>query len=251
MKFTCLVVDDNPIERDVVTMLLNKSGVFSQVTECEGAAAAISIIGNQHIDVVYCDIDMGDFSGIELLKSLQNPPVFVFVTSYGEYAIESYQIDAFDFIVKPVTAERILKSVQKVTAYLELKEQATKNQLENIQEVPAGTSDHFFIRENHEITRLKYSDVFYMESMGDFTVIYTEDKKYITLVNLKNMEAQLPDAHFRRIHKQYIINLSHIQSISQSHVMLISKKQVPISLANRQEFLEKFVEQKTITRFRK
>lgn len=251
MKYTCLVVDDNPIERDVLSMHLRKSGLFHVLEACDGAKNALLTLGKEEVDVVYCDIDMGEFSGIELLKSLKKPPVFVFVTSFEEYAAESYKIDAFDFIVKPATAERVHTSAKKVIAYLDLKKLADRYLTENLTEIPSDTSDYFFIRENHEITRLQYSEVHYMESMGDFTIVHTEGRKHITLVNLKNMEAQLPSNKFRRIHKQYIINLSHIQTIGQNHVVLRNQQQIPISLANRQEFLGSYVEEKTITRFKK
>ena len=243
MAYTCLIVDDNEIERDAIEMYLRKINGFEIVGVCSSGIEAASFITNRSIDVVFSDIDMPELSGMGLLKSIKNPPVFIFVTSFTEYAAESFNLDALDFIVKPATYERLLKSTSKAIEYLDLKNSATQ---QVFADPPPAPENYFFLKETKGYTRLNYDDVVYIESMGDFSKIFTATNKHITLVNLKNLEKQLP-ATFLRVHKQYIINLNQIATISTNEIHLNHDHKVPLSIANKQELMEKIID-KTLSR---
>ncbi|WP_231463683.1 LytTR family DNA-binding domain-containing protein [Pedobacter sp. Leaf132] len=243
--YNCLVVDDNEIERDAITMHLGKIPNLNIVSICKDGVEAVDIINKNQIDIVFSDIDMPELSGTSLLKTLKNKPVFIFITSHNEYAAESFDLDAIDFVVKPATFERLLKSANKAIEYIELRKAASFVKSDIKQE-----DEYFFFRETKGITKLKYSDVIYMESMGDFSKIYTADDKHIILVGLKNLEKQLPN-QFMRVHKQYIINTNAICTLTTHEVHLEHKYIVPVSAAAKQELLENVIEKKTLSRFKK
>jgi two-component system LytT family response regulator len=244
--YRCLIVDDNEIERDLVEMFLQKIDRFEIVATCDNGITAASIIRNEPIDIVFSDIDMPDLSGLSLLKSIKNPPEFIFITSYAEYAAEGFNLDALDFIVKPVTYERLLKACHKAIEYLDLKRAVDQKEFT---EAPQPEENHFFLKETKGYTRLNYDDVIYIESMGDFSKIFTATNKHITLVNLKNLEKQLP-AIFTRVHKQYIINLNQITTITTNAIQLTSDYTVPLSIANKPDLMDKIVH-KTLSRHTK
>ncbi len=246
MAYTCLIIDDNEIERDAIEMYLRKINRFEIIGVCSSGIEAATLIANESIDIVFSDIDMPELSGMGLLKSLKNPPIFIFITSFSEHAAESFNLDALDFIVKPATYERLLKSSNKAIEYLELRNLASQKVLAD---PPSPQEDHFFLKETKGYTRLNYNDVIYIESMGDFSKIFTATNKHITLVNLKNLEKQLPPI-FLRVHKQYIINLNQISTISTNEIHLNHDHTVPLSIANKQELMEK-IAGKTLSRHTK
>lgn len=227
-------------------LYLGKVPECSVVAVCENGLDALQAIEQQEVDIVFSDIEMPELTGFSLLKSLKKAPVFVFVSSHSEYALESYNLDVIDFMVKPVTFERVLKSAGKAMEYIELKRASS-----DLPQQAAYTTrdDHFFIRESNDLVKLLYADVAYIESMGNFSKIYTvSDKRHITLVNLKNLEAQLPAAHFTRVHKQYIINHDHISAISAEEIRIAGKFVLPLSQSFRQELLDKVVNRNIVTR---
>ncbi|GGI24605.1 LytR/AlgR family response regulator transcription factor [Pedobacter mendelii] len=246
MIYSCLIVDDNEIDRDAIEMHIKKISSLKIVAICSDGVEAANFLANNAVDIVFSDIDMPELSGMALLKTLKNKPIFIFITSYSQYAAESFDLDALDFVVKPATFERLLKGTNKAIEYLELKK-LMYNSAENI---PKLSDDYFFFRETKGITKLNYSDVIYIESMGDFSKIYTKDDKHIILVGLKNLEKQLPNS-FSRVHKQYIINVDHISTVTAHEVHLTNNFMVPISSTNRQELLDTIIDKKTLSRFKK
>jgi len=244
-KYRCLIADDNMLERDALEMHLGKIPQLEIAAVCENGLEALQRLTAEDIDIVFSDIEMPELSGFSLLKTLKKAPVFVFVSSHGEYAIESYNLDVIDFIVKPVMFDRALKAANKAIEYIELKSAATTSNTS----MAAVQENYFFIRESNDLVKIMYDDVAYVESMGDFSKIFTvDDKRHITLVSLKNLEIQLPRDHFTRIHKQYIINHRHITAISADEIKISGKYTLPLSQSFRQELLDKVVNDKMVTR---
>lgn len=248
MIFNCIIADDNMIERDLLSMFISKVPHLNVVAVCEDGLQAAAVIASQPVDIVFCDIDMPDLTGIGLLKSLKNPPTFVFVTSYKDYAVESFDLDVIDFMVKPVSFERVLKAVNKATEHVKLKASASLA-ADSLEAGDTATDDHFFIKENQGITRLKYADVIFVESMGDFSKIHTTHKQtHVVLSNLKSMEAQLPGNVFKRVHKQHIVNLNHIGTVTATDIHFLNKEVIPVSGTYRQQLLDAFVNKELIKR---
>jgi len=251
MTYSCLIVDDNEIERDAIEMHLKKIPSLNIIAVCSNGIEASQILSTVSVDIVYSDIDMPELSGMDLLKSIKKQPLFIFITSFSEYAAESFNLDALDFIVKPATFERILKATNKAIEYIELRKQVNKLPVENLINDDKKDDDYFFFRETKGITKLKYNDVIYIESMGDFSKLFTSIDKHVILVSLKNLEKQLPSKIFSRVHKQYIINITHIVTLTNHEVHLDHNFLVPISASNRQELLERSIDKKILSRFLK
>jgi len=250
MKYTCIIVDDNEIERDALEMHLKKIPSLDIIKVCKSGIEAADVLSHTDIDLVFSDIDMPELSGMALLKSIKNRPLFIFITSHSEYAVESYDLDAIDFVVKPATFERILKSANKAIEYLELKKQVSYEPIEDA-DLKKNNDDYFYFRETKGISKLKYDDVIYIESMGDFSKLFTSNNKHVILVSLKNLEKQLPSEIFTRVHKQYMININHITTLTNHEVHLDFNFVVPISTANRQDLLENSIDKKILSRFTK
>ena len=250
MLYKCIIVDDNEIERDALEMHLKKIPSLEIIKVCTSSIEAANFLSNNDVDLVFSDIDMPELSGTALLKSIKSKPLFVFITSHSEYAVESYDLDAIDFIVKPATFERILKSVNKSVEYLELKKQLNNEVFDGF-DIRKNQDDFFYFRETKGISKLRYNDVIYIESMGDFSKLFTNTDKHVILVSLKNLEKQLPNEIFTRVHKQYIINNNHIATLTNHEVHLNFGYIVPISASNRQELMEKSIDKKILSRFTK
>jgi two-component system LytT family response regulator len=243
MIYRCLVADDNLIDRDLITKYLSKIDGIVIAAVCTDGFEASKVLADQHIDILFSDIDMPYLSGIGLVKNLKHPPVTVFITSHKDYAAEGFNLDVIDFIVKPLNFDRFYQAVNKAMAYLSLKNIANGNsdaandKQETSDNIHAA-SEYFFIKETNGITRIRYSDVLYIESLGDYSKVFTQNgEKHVTLVSLKSMQRQLPEHQFKRIHKQYIVNLSHIVTITANEVVLLNKQTIPISASSRLEVI--------------
>ncbi len=247
MSYRCILVDDNLLERDDLESQLRKIPQLEIVGVAENGIEASSMLAANPVDIVFTDIDMPGLNGLSLVRSLRNRPAIIIITAHPEYAIQGFELDVVDFVAKPVMFERLLQSVQKAGDYLRMQQM---KQTATVSDAPTDEKDnYFFIREATTLTRLQFQDVAYIESKGDFSKVYTlGDKSHLTLVSLKNLEASLPSAMFLRVHKQYIINLTHISTIGQEELVLDGRFSVPLSASFRQTLLDKVVDRKLISR---
>jgi DNA-binding LytR/AlgR family response regulator len=258
MKYKCLIVEDNILERDSLEQKLKKIDGVTLKSSVGSGLEAVEYLKRNEIDIVFSDIDMPDLSGIELLKSLKNPPIFIFITSHTEHAAESFELDVIDYIIKPIKLERLIKAVNKAIEFL-----ATKNKTVSEMPVKQGApvavpeltrtidaQEYFFIKENNTHLKLNMGEVFLIESMGDFSKITTgSNKTHMVLVSLKNLEKQLPNHIFLRVHKQYIINILHIKNIASAEIKLTNNLIIPLSLAYKQQLQDNLINKKSLTRF--
>lgn len=258
MKYRCLIIEDNLLERDALEMKVKKiDGLVLKASLADGLEA-ISVLKTEQIDIVFSDIDMPELSGIELLKSLKYPPVFIFISSYSEHAAESFELDVIDYIVKPVKMERLIKAVGKAIEYIRAKAGMQKGlPAKSTTPVPLydfvrsiDAQQFFFIKENNTHSKVNMGDVLYIESMGDFSKIYTvQQKTHLVLIGLKNLEKQLPSDLFLRVHKQYIVNILHIKNISAVDIRLSNNSVLPVSIAYKQTLQDNLINKKSLTRF--
>jgi len=242
--YKCLIAEDNLLDRDAIQLFLSKISKLHIAAVCSSGSEAAELLKQGGIDIVFSDIDMPGLSGIELVQSLSQPPVFIFISGFSEYAADSYNLDVIDFVVKPVNLQRLEKAAAKAIEYIELKKRightVTQEAIHEPVSPAVDASDHFFIKENFEYTRIDIASLLYIESMGNFSRLLTlQQKKHITLVSLKNMESQLPAHIFMRVHKQYIINLQHIVSVSSEGVVVLTGgQQVPLGDMYKASLLE-------------
>jgi two-component system LytT family response regulator len=216
LTINTLLADDNELHREEMHGYLGRIPGLNIIASCADPFAARDILLSQPVDVVFLDIEMPGLTGIELIKTIPSPPLFIFSTSYSNYAADGFEMDAVDFMVKPVTYERVLRAVNKATRLLQWKKEAA-----GVEQFSVNDADSFFIKDNHEFVRIAFADVEYIESLGNFVNIFLAGgKKLIALVSLKNMELQLPAQYFIRISRIHIVNRKKITAVSSEQVSL-------------------------------
>lgn len=226
----CLVVDDEPIARNGMVEHIGQVDFLNTVAICKNAIEASTVLDNYSVDLVFLDIQMPKITGIDFLKNLSNPPLVVFTTAYPQYAIEGYELNVLDYLLKPVSFERFFKAVLKAQSYLQLK---AKQETEI-------TESYFFIKSNQKIEKIMLEDILYIEALSNYVILYTKSKKHIVYMSFKGIESQLPKHLFLKIHKSYIVAISAIQTIDNNQVMLANQslplsKSYKIAVMNRVE----------------
>lgn len=215
---TCIIIDDEPLALDLLETYIPKvpflelKGAFSNPFE------ASDYLKNNAVDLVFLDIQMPDITGIQWLKTLSQPPIVIFTTAYSKYAVEGFNLDVLDYLLKPFDFKRFLKAVNKAHDYLLL--------LQNVDN--QAINNHFFVKSEYQTIKIDFDTVLYIESMDDYCRIFlTNGKSILTLCSMKKMVEQLPPTLFCRVHRSYIIALSKIEKIVRKNVV-ISKKEIPI-----------------------
>ena len=235
-NYNCLIVDDEHLARTLLENYLAKIPFLDLSGKCKNPLEAMKIMKEQKIDILFLDIQMPEITGIEFLKTLTDPPVVILTTAYQEYALESYQLDVTDYLLKPFSLERLVKAVNKAVKLLELKNSAgQKSVAEQIQE----TEKNFLnIKVDHKIKRVSYDEIQFIEGMKEYLAVYTKSEKFITLDSLKNFEEKLPSNKFIRIHKSYIVSIDKISSLDGNQVN-INNKLLPIGKSYKTELIKK------------
>lgn len=256
MKYRCLIVEDNMLERDALELILKKIDQVTVEACLSDGVQAVSYLQKHEIDIVFSDIDMPDLSGIELLKSMKTPPVFIFISAHPEHAAESFNLDVVDYIVKPAKLDRVIKATHKAIEHIQANSRRTDEPVSAQQPVAVeyvrsiDAHEYFFVKEKNAYVKVNMGDVLYIESMGDFSRIMTSSQRsHFVLVSLKNLEKQLPEKIFLRVHKQYIVNILHVANISSAEIKLANNTSIPVSAVYRQQLLDEVVSKKTLTRF--
>lgn len=229
MEYKCMIVEDNLVEKDMLVSLLQDFEKLKLVAVCGNGMEAAQALQKMEVDIVFSDIDMPKLSGIGLLQSLKNPPVFIFTSAYKQYAAESYDLDVADFIVKPVVPSRLLRAVSKAIEHVERNRK---------QVLPSGPgkeiAQDFYINTSKGLVKVLVKEVAYIESVANYSKIYTiGGKHFLVLANLKSLEAQLPSDIFIRVHRQYIVNKENIKVINPTSVALDGNYEVPLSTTHR------------------
>jgi DNA-binding LytR/AlgR family response regulator len=231
----CLVVDDEPIAREGILEYIRQIDYLNPVAQCKSAAEAAGLLQKNKIDLVFIDIQMPKLSGIEFVKALADPPLVIFTTAYSEYALEGFELDVVDYLLKPISFARFLKSAEKAQSYFN-----ARNKEVSI------SQDFFFIKCNGKIEKIVMADVIYIEAMANYVIIYTRQKKYITYLTFSGIEEQLPTQLFVKIHKSYLVAISAIQTIDGNEV-ITSLMRLPMSKNYRNDVMNR-IESRLIKR---
>lgn len=199
----CLIVDDEPLAADVIESFVAKMPHLNLVAKLNSATEALSVLKSEKIDLVFLDIQMPEITGLELFKTLRNPPIVIFTTAYPNYALESYEIDAADYLLKPISFDRFVKALNKA-------EERLKGTSTDSSEKP----EYIFVKADGKLVRINIQDICYVEGLKDYVIIHTMNSKVVTHNTMKNIEALLlTDDNFIRIHRSYIINLRFVKEI--------------------------------------
>jgi len=220
----CLIVDD---ERPAIRLLsgyVEKSPSLALAGTCEDALSALEFLRANPVDMMLLDIHMPDLTGLEMLKSLHTPPLTVLTTAYTDYALQGFELDVVDYLVKPISFARFNQAIERVVTRRPQPEAAPLKQ------------DHFFVRSDHRLVKLIYSDILYIEGLAQYVKIFTPKKMYVVLKTLKAMEALLPRQRFLRVHRSYIVNWDRIQAVY-GNTLEIAERDIPIGKSYREDVL--------------
>lgn len=230
---TCLVVDDEPFARDLMENYIARIPFLQPVAFCEDAMEAIDVLQRQHIDLLFSDIQMPNINGLEMIRSLSDPPFIIFTTASREHAIAGFELDAVDYLVKPISFDRFLKAVNKARTIIQQKHlQLLAAEVARPKTSPVN---HLFVKDNNKFTKISFDDILYIEGMKDYIKILCQDKTVITYMRMKGIEDVLPADQFFRIHKSYIVRLQAIKSLMGNTVEVINGHSIIISKTARQD----------------
>lgn len=230
--YKCLVVDDEPMARDILRRYIEKLPVLQLIGECSNAIDALLFLQTNPVDLIFLDIRMPELLGTEFVQSLCNPPKIIFTTAFKEYALDGFELDAVDYLLKPVRFERFLKAVNKAFP----KESQEQDDELLSREKKTGT-DFIYLRVDRKLVKIILSEVLYIESARDYVRVFTKDKSYITRQTISSVEAMLSGNDFVRIHRSFIISVTQIKSFT-NELVEIGNKELPIGKLYRNSFMK-------------
>ena len=216
MKLNCIIVDDEPVARKLLEEYIQDVDFLELKGKAENPVKANVLLNNNKIDLMFLDINMPKLSGIEFLRTSHALPLTIMTTAYAEYAVEGFELDVMDYLVKPFSFERFLKAVNKTKEYYELKRK----------ELQAPVHNYFFVKCDGKIEKIFYDELLYVEALLNYVILHTEKKKMIVYLTVKGIAEQLPPGKFLKVHKSYIVNTGKIKSIEGNEINLGTAKVV-------------------------
>jgi len=231
MKVRCIAIDDEPAALGILQHYMQKTPFLEPCGTFLNPLEALDFLNSHAVDLLFLDIHMPDLNGIDLLRSLKRRPKVIFTTSHREYALEGFQLNAVDYLLKPITFAQFLKAANKVRDFAEPKEEAPTLPKGS---VPTPLDGFLFIKVDQMMVRLNFADIAIVEGNRDYLLIHTRDgRSLLTLQTLSQLLEKLPAAHFARVHRSFIVNLSQCDALDKHHVQL-GKRQIPIGKSYRE-----------------
>ena len=231
-KVSCIIVDDEPVAREIIASFVAKINDLELVATCKNVSEAFTVLQNETIQLIFLDINMPEISGLSLAKSIKHKSQVIFTTAYREYAIEGFDLQAVDYLLKPISFDRFLKAVQKYFD-LHVTKETERNEL-----VPVEKEASIFVRSDRKMVKVRFNEIRYIESLSDYVKIFTNQETIVTRETISNIESKLPSKDFLRTHRSYIVSMSQINSYTNEFVEL-EKKAIPISRSYKENVLKK------------
>jgi two-component system LytT family response regulator len=233
----CIIIDDEPLAVDLLKDFVSKVESLELVNTFNNAIDAISAINKTEVDLIFLDIEMPHFTGIDFIKAIEKKPLIIFTTAYSNYAVEGFDFGAVDYLIKPIPFNRFLKAVVRAQHIFSPPEVVPTSISPVI--VAEESNNFMFVRAEYENIKINYADILFVEGLKDYVKIYTIGGKYVlTLMSLIKLENSLSHKGFSRIHRSYIVNLAHIKSIQKNKVLIVDKR-LPISESYKTAFFNK------------
>ncbi len=233
-----IIVDDEPLAQDVLETYIEKIPELNLVKKCSNALEANEALKEEEVDLMLLDIQMPQLTGVDFVKTLSDPPIIIFTTAYPNYAVEGFELNALDYLLKPISLERFMKAANKAIAQIELKQQGSRGP----EAAPAKEEpEYIFVKADKKLVKINYHDIIYIEGLKDYVIIRQADSRVITLQTMKSLEEKLPQQIFKRIHRSYIVNIERIDAVVGNMVEVVEKgkaKHLPIGKNYREELLE-------------
>lgn len=231
MKIRSLIIDDEPLAQRVIERYAEDLPCLEIIRKCSSAVEAIEVLHNEEIDLLFLDINMPRLSGLDFLKTFKNPPLVIIVTAYSEFALQGFELDVVDYLMKPYSFDRFARAVRKADELLRGRESLRPEKKES-----GGREEtYIFIKSGKKTFRVNLGEILYIEALGDYVKIHTPGKMIISYQSLKNIEAMLPAAAFPRVHKSFIIALSRIELIEGNQIR-IGDRLIPVGTNFKAEF---------------
>lgn len=227
----CLIVDDEPTAREILENHLHKIDSVKIVGSCKNAVEAFNKINSEHVDLIFLDINMPEISGLSFAKSINPNIKIIFTTAYREYAVDGFDLQAVDYLLKPISFDRLLQAISK---YFNENVSVHKN----ADEISYEQNDHFFVRSDRKMIKINFDEITYIESLSDYIKIHLTNNTIITRETISNIEAKLPQKDFIRTHRSFIVSLKSVDSFT-NETIGIGKHEIPISRSNKDKVLQK------------
>jgi two-component system, LytTR family, response regulator len=237
MKINCIAVDDEPLALDIIRDYCEKVPFLNLLQTFDNAIDTMEYLRNNRVDLILLDIQMEELTGIQLLNALKVKPYVILTTAYDNYALQGFDLDVTDYLLKPISFERFIKGLNKV--YDRMQKEANTSSEKPVVTYPAETSDkdYFFVKTDTHIEKVTTSEVLYVEGMGDYWRIVTRNKRIMTLMNAKGIEEVLPEPQFCRVHRSYFVAIGKIESVERRHIK-IADQRIPIGDTYQKNFFD-------------
>ena len=228
-----VIIDDEPLAREGLSNYVREVNFLNLVGTCANPLELMSMLEKEAVDLIFLDIQMPKMNGLDFLKITQNPPLVIITTAYPSYALEGFRLNVLDYLLKPITFDRFLQAAHKAKGYHNLRSNASPNSKK-------PSDDYFFVKCDYKFEKIYFHDILYIQGMQNYVAIHTIKGKYITLLNLKNIEENLKGNAFIRVHKSYIVATDKIDSV-ESHEIRIQSTNIPLSRNYREKVMQKIV----------
>jgi DNA-binding LytR/AlgR family response regulator len=231
--YNCIIVDDETLAQDLIETHLKKIPNINVIAKCHTAMEALQALNEHSIDIMFLDIEMPDLTGIEFLKSLSKSPYTIFTTAYSEYALESYELNVVDYLLKPVRFDRLFKAINKVLTLLK-----GHNLVDNPKQKDIESDDYIFVKSDYKAVRIHFKDIVFVESLQKYVQFQLKDKKVTSLMSLSSLVDVLPSSTFFRCQKSFIVNLSKIEGIDGNQLIMSTGYKVPVSRNQKHHLIQ-------------
>lgn len=237
----CIIVDDEPLAREGMELNVQDVPFLNLLGQFSTALTANDFLMQQQVDLMFLDIQMPGITGLEYLKTLKNPPLVILSTAYPQHALEGFELDVVDYLVKPVRMERFLKAVNKAKERYDLQHQS-QNKVTEVEQ------EFIYLKADRKYIRVFFKDIKYIKGMKDYVMLYTKDeKKIMTAMNIKTIHAQLPARIFARVNKSYIINIDYIDAVELDFIQLAGEE-IPLGRTYKEHFIKTYIKDNLIGR---
>lgn len=229
MMYRALIVDDEELARQLIASYLKRMPTIEVVGSCKNAVEALTILNRQPVDLLFLDIQMPGITGVEMIRTLVDPPAIILTTAYSEYALEGFELDVTDYLLKPFSFERFSRAINKAMVRLNNRNQPSPT-------IQAESSNHLMVRADHKIHRIPYESILYIKSMQEYVAYYLTSGRIVALGSLKQLEGLLPPHQFLRVHKSYIIAINKVKSL-EGNLLHLEDQKIPVGASYRENVL--------------
>ncbi|KAB1154538.1 LytR/AlgR family response regulator transcription factor [Tenacibaculum aiptasiae] len=233
---TCIIVEDQPPAQRILQKYINDVGSLKLLETFSDGIEALSFLQNEEVDLIFLDIHLPKISGIDFLKTLKNNSQVILTTAFSDYALESYEYNVVDYLLKPFSFQRFVQAIHKSTSMLSTKSEGKESKIVEV-------ADTFLLKSGYDFVKVSSNDIIFIKSDADYTEIVTTEKTYLSSESMKNWLTKLPTS-FVQIHKSYIVNTSYLEKVSGNQVYISNEEVLPLGRAYKEDFLQKFVKYK-------